>query len=64
LLNTVEKGNEMKVWQCIVCGHIYDETQGDPEHGIAPGTAWADVPESYECPECGVSKADFEMIEV
>ena len=28
----------MKTWQCIVCGYIYDETQGDPEHGVAPGT--------------------------
>jgi rubredoxin len=54
----------MKVYQCIVCGHIYDEAKGDPEHGIAPGTAWADVPDSYECPECGVAKSDFEMVEV
>ena len=54
----------MKAWQCIVCGYIYDEAQGDPEHGIAPGTRWADVPESWECPDCGVSKADFEMAEV
>ena len=54
----------MKVWQCIVCGHIYDEIKGDPGLGIAPGTTWADVPDSYECPECGVAKSDFEMIEV
>ena len=26
--------------------------------------AWADVPASYECPECGVGKDDFEMIEI
>lgn len=25
----------MKVMQCIVCGYIYDEAKGDPEHGIA-----------------------------
>jgi rubredoxin len=55
---------EMKVYQCIVCGFVYDEAKGDPEHGIAPGTAWADVPEAWECPECGVSKSDFEMVEV
>lgn len=53
-----------KVWQCIVCGYIYHEAEGDPEHGIAPGTAWEDVPEDWSCPECGVSKADFDMIEV
>ena len=54
----------MKTWQCIVCGYIYDESKGDPEHGIAPGTRWEDVPEGWECPDCGVSKADFEMAEM
>ena len=54
----------MKVWQCIVCGHVYDEAKGDPDAGIAPGTAWVDVPNSYECPECGVGKADFEMVAI
>ncbi|NTV94495.1 MAG: rubredoxin [Thiobacillus sp.] len=53
----------MKTWQCIVCGYVYDEAQGDPEHGLAPGTAWADVPEDFECPECGVKKSDFVMVE-
>jgi len=54
----------MKTWQCIVCGFIYDEAQGLPSDGIAPGTAWADVPDSWECPDCGVSKSDFEMVQV
>ncbi len=54
----------MKVWQCIVCGYIYDEARGDPEHGITAGTCWEDVPASWECPDCGVAKADFEMMEV
>ena len=54
----------MKAWQCIVCGYIYDETQGDPEHGVAPGTRWEDVPADWSCPDCGVAKADFEMVEV
>ena len=54
----------MKKWQCIVCGWIYDEEEGCEEEGIPPGTAWADVPEDFVCPECGVGKADFEMIEI
>jgi rubredoxin len=54
----------MKVWQCIVCGFVYDEAAGDPEHGIAAGTRWADVPGDWACPDCGVAKADFEMAEV
>jgi rubredoxin len=58
------KEHKMKVWQCIVCGFIYNEADGDPEHGIAPGTAWADVPADWSCPDCGVGKEDFEMVEV
>jgi len=54
----------MKKWQCVVCGFIYDEAIGLPEEGIAPGTAWADIPENWACPDCGVGKADFEMVEV
>ena len=37
---------------------------GDPEHGIAPGTAWADVPMNWTCPECGARKEDFEMVQI
>ncbi|WP_440132170.1 rubredoxin, partial [Escherichia coli] len=54
----------MKKWQCVVCGYIYDEALGAPEEGIAPGTAWEDVPEDWVCPDCGVGKLDFEMIAI
>ena len=54
----------MKKWQCIVCGFIYDEAAGLPDEGITAGTAWGDIPESWACPDCGVAKADFEMVEV
>ena len=52
-----------KTYGCIVCGFTYDEAAGRPEDGIAPGTLWADVPAGWACPDCGVSKADFEMVE-
>lgn len=54
----------MKKYKCIVCGFIYDEEQGLPEEGIAPGTCWNDIPEDWACPDCGVAKSDFEMEEV
>jgi rubredoxin len=54
----------MKTYQCIVCGYIYDEAKGVPEDGIPAGTAWVDVPDDWECPDCGVAKADFEMVQI
>lgn len=51
----------MGVWECMVCGFVYREEDGIPEDGIAPGTRWEDIPEDWYCPECGVSKSDFEM---
>ena len=52
----------MKKWQCQICGFIYDEAKGLPEEGLAPGTRWGDIPANWHCPDCGVSKADFDMI--
>ena len=46
-------------WVCIYCGHVYDEARGAPEHGIAPGTRWADVPDGWECPDCGNPKSAY-----
>jgi rubredoxin len=54
----------LKTFQCIVCGYVYEEAIGDPDHGLKAGTAWADVPADWTCPECGVSKVDFEMVEI
>lgn len=54
----------MRQWECTVCGFIYDEAKGIPEDGIAPGTSWDDVPDDWECPECGVGKEDFDMVQI
>ena len=55
---------EYKKYMCLVCGWIYDEANGDDESGLAPGTKWEDVPDDWECPDCGVGKEDFDMIEI
>ena len=54
----------MKIWQCIVCGYTYDESIGDADHGLKAGTCWQDVPEDWSCPDCGLAKSDFIMVEV
>jgi len=53
----------MSKWECIVCGLVYDEKDGWPDDGIAPGTKWENVPEDWLCPDCGVGKEDFELLE-
>ena len=53
----------MKTWICVICGHVYDEAEGDPARGIAPGTRFSDVPADWTCPDCGASKDDFELEE-
>ena len=60
-MNASNPSAEMRTWMCLICGWIYDEEAGDPEHGIAPGTRWEDVPVDWTCPECGAGKADFQM---
>ena len=49
----------MKKYVCEACGYIYDPAVGDDVGGIAPGTAFEDLPEDWECPECGVDKSLF-----
>ena len=52
----------MAKWECMVCGYVYDPAVGDPDGGIAPGTAFEDLPDDWECPDCGVGKSDFEKL--
>ena len=54
----------MKKWQCVVCGLVYDEAKGWPDDGIAAGTRWEDVPDDWLCPDCGMGKSEFDLIEV
>lgn len=52
----------MNKWECTACGYIYDPAAGDPEGGIAPGTAFEDLPDDWVCPQCGVSKDYFQKV--
>ena len=50
-------------WICNVCGWIYDEAAGAPDHGLAAGTRFEDIPDDWYCPDCGVTKIDFALVE-
>ncbi len=53
----------MKKYVCTVCGYEYEPKVGDPDSGIAAGTAFEDIPENWTCPVCGVGKDSFEVQE-
>ncbi len=56
----MNKEFDMAKYECLVCGYIYDPAAGDPDGGIAAGTAFEDLPEDWVCPECGAAKDMFE----
>ena len=50
----------INMYVCLACGYVYDPEKGDPDSGIAPGTAFEDIPDDWVCPICGVGKDMFE----
>ncbi|HET8956135.1 MAG TPA: rubredoxin [Solirubrobacterales bacterium] len=53
----------MSAYRCPSCGYVYDEEVGHPREGFPPGTPWAQVPDDWACPDCGVrDKIDFEPV--
>ena len=60
-INVNEKNMVTMKYVCTVCGYVYDPETGDPDSGIAPGTAFENLPDDWACPICGVSKDQFEQ---
>lgn len=53
---------DLSIYVCDVCGYEYDPAKGDPDSGIAPGTAFEDIPDDWLCPLCGVDKTNFSKL--
>jgi rubredoxin len=49
----------MKKYRCNICGYVYDPKLGDPDNGIAPGSAFEQLPDAWVCPVCGATKENF-----
>ena len=45
----------LPIYECTVCGHIYDDNEEDIK--------FIDLPEDWVCPTCGAEKEDFIKIE-
>ncbi len=54
--------SDMSKYECDPCGYIYDPEAGDPDNGVAPGTAFEDLPDGWECPVCGAGKEEFKKL--
>jgi alkane 1-monooxygenase len=55
---------EVLAARCPGCGYTYDVETGDEREGFASGTDWAEIPDDWCCPDCGVrEKADFVAVE-
>ncbi|MFP5040671.1 rubredoxin [Parasediminibacterium sp. JCM 36343] len=59
---SVENIVEKYVYQCCSCLTVYDETLGENENGIALGSAFEGLPDSYCCPLCESPKINFKQI--
>jgi rubredoxin len=45
--------------ECRICWYVYDPAQGDAFEQIPPGTAFADLPDHWCCPQCDAGKDKF-----
>lgn len=61
VVKTDASGMPWEIFICKACGLLYDESKGDEDSGLAAGTRFADIPDDWACPLCGVTKADFEL---
>ncbi|MCX8028244.1 MAG: rubredoxin [Thermodesulfovibrionales bacterium] len=52
----------MSKYKCSVCGYVYDPAYGDPDNGVAAGTAFENLPDDWSCPVCGATKDMFDKI--
>jgi len=58
---TESSSPETDKYVCSICGLVYDPEIGDPKHGIEPGTAFDDLPDTWKCPVCG-AKTEYFML--
>jgi rubredoxin len=50
-------------YACLVCGWVYDPTEGIPMDQIPPGIPFQDLPGDWVCPICGAEKERFRPFE-
>ena len=60
---TIVEADKSAKFECGVCWQVYDPAEGDPINQIAPGTAFADLPEFWCCPGCEAARHRFLVLD-
>lgn len=60
---TMKEDNSNEIYRCSACGYEHSIAEGDTGQNVAPGTPWDEIPETFQCPLCGVYKEDFDKVE-
>jgi rubredoxin len=50
-------------FECRICWHVYDPAAGDAVWQVPPGTAFADLPAHWSCPNCAATKDGFLLLD-
>ncbi|HET6581684.1 MAG TPA: rubredoxin [Methanoregula sp.] len=53
----------MDLYECLICGYIYNPEVGDPSGGIPAGEQFSELPDDWVCPECGAEKDQFVIVQ-
>ncbi|WP_185236635.1 rubredoxin [Teredinibacter franksiae] len=56
----IENNIRDEIWECGICGYLYDKSKGSARDGIKPGTPFSELPEDWVCPDCQVGQEFFE----
>lgn len=57
----VPESNQDK-YECVVCGFVYDPSEGDPEYGVPRGTPFKELPADWTCPLCDEGREVFRRL--
>lgn len=50
------------IYMCVLCGFIYQESEGLPDQAIQAGTPWSSLPDDWRCPDCEGDKKNFDVL--
>ena len=62
-LGAADRISDRAIMECKICWTPYDPAEGDDYRQVPPGTAFADLPYDWCCPNCDAPKEQFMVLE-